>query len=159
MYVKWNYGLLSHKKIVLLRKYQLMQPTYISSIGLYHAMYSRYIFMKCKWWLNDVRSAPSCQQYRPQSKQCTKTHIYTNTHRNKNYKWSIKLNIYFLYWYFQHNQCLKIKNYAVYNIHRLAWGSFACVTTGQLSIVPIHKIALRTVTLILIIFIIIKSRN
>ena len=41
-------GLLSHKKRVLLRKYQLMQPTYISNIGLYHAMYSRYIFMKCK---------------------------------------------------------------------------------------------------------------
>jgi hypothetical protein len=59
---------------------------------------------------------------------------------------------YFLYWNFQHNQCLKIKNYAVYNIHRLAWGSFACGTTGQLSIVPIHKPALRTVTLILIIF-------
>jgi hypothetical protein len=36
-----------HKKRVLLRKYQLMQPTYISNIGLYHAMYSRYIFMKC----------------------------------------------------------------------------------------------------------------
>jgi predicted lipase len=36
-----------------------------------------------------------------------------------------------LYWYFQQIQCLKIKNYAVYNIHRLAWGSFACVTTGQ----------------------------
>jgi hypothetical protein len=27
-----------------------------------------------------------------------------------------------LYWYFQQNQCLNIKNYAVYNIHRLAWG-------------------------------------
>jgi hypothetical protein len=57
----------------------------------------------------------------------------------------LKLNIYFLYWYFQQNQCLKIKNYAVYNIHRLAWGSFACGTTGQLSIVPIHKTAQRTV--------------
>jgi hypothetical protein len=34
-----------HKKRVLLRKYQLMQPTYISNIGLYHAMYSRYVFM------------------------------------------------------------------------------------------------------------------
>jgi hypothetical protein len=34
------------------------------------------------------------------------------------YVWSIKLNIYFLYWYFQQNQCLKIKNYVVYNIHR-----------------------------------------
>ena len=34
------------------------------------------------------------------------------------------------------------KNYAVYNIHRLAWGSFAFGTT----IVPIHKTALRTVT-------------
>ena len=45
------------------------------------------------------------------------------------------------------------KNYAVYNIHRLAWGSFAFGTTGQLSIVPIHKTALRTVTLILIMFI------
>jgi hypothetical protein len=51
------------------------------------------------------------------------------------------------------NQCLKIKNYAVYNIHRLAWGAFACGTTGQLPIVPIHKTALRTVTVILIIFI------
>ena len=51
------------------------------------------------------------------------------------------------------NQCLNIKNYAVYNIHRLAWGLFACVTTWELSIVPIHKITLRTVTLILIIFI------
>jgi hypothetical protein len=50
-------------------------------------------------------------------------------------------------------QCLKIKNYAVYNIHRLAWGSFAFGTTGQLSIVPIHKTALRRVTLILIMFI------
>jgi hypothetical protein len=55
--------------------------------------------------------------------------------RNK----TIKLNIYFLYWYFQQNQCLKLKNYAVYNMHRLAWGLFACGTTGQLSIVPIHK--------------------
>jgi hypothetical protein len=27
--------------------YELMQPTYISNIGLYHTMYSRYIFMKC----------------------------------------------------------------------------------------------------------------
>ena len=43
------------------------------------------------------------------------------------------------------------KNYAVYNIHRLAWGSFACGTTGQLPIVPIHKTGLRTVTVILII--------
>jgi hypothetical protein len=60
------------------------------------------------------------------------------------------MNIYRLY---QQNQCLKIKNYAVYNIHRLAWGSFAFGTTGQLSIVPIHKTALRTVTLILIMFI------
>jgi hypothetical protein len=50
--VKWKYGLLSHKKIVLLRNYQLMQPTiYISNIGLYHAMHSRYMFMKCKWWM------------------------------------------------------------------------------------------------------------
>jgi hypothetical protein len=55
--------------------------------------------------------------------------------------------------YFQQNQCLKIKNYAVYNIHRLTWGSFACGTTGQLPIVPIHKTALRTVTVILITFI------
>ena len=45
------------------------------------------------------------------------------------------------------------KNYAVYNIHRLAWSSFAFGTTGQLSIVLIHKTALRTVTLILIMFI------
>ena len=44
-------SLLSHKKRVLLRKYQLIQPTYISNIGLYHAMYSRYMFMKCKWWM------------------------------------------------------------------------------------------------------------
>ena len=51
MSVNWKYGLLSHKKRVLLRKYQLMQPTYISNIGLYHVMYSRYIFMKCKWWM------------------------------------------------------------------------------------------------------------
>ena len=49
--VKWKYGLLSHKKKVLLRKYQLMQPTDIGNIGLYHAMYGRYIFMKCKWWM------------------------------------------------------------------------------------------------------------
>jgi hypothetical protein len=49
--VKWKYGLLSHKKRVLLRKYQLIQPTYINNIGLYHAMYSRYMFMKCKWWM------------------------------------------------------------------------------------------------------------
>jgi hypothetical protein len=40
-------------------------------------------------------------------------------------KCSIKLNIYFLYWYFQQNQCLSITNHAVYNIHRLVWGSFA----------------------------------
>ena len=147
MSVKWKYGLLSHKKRVLLRKYQLLQPTYISNIGLYHAMYSRYIFMKCKWWMTYG------QQYRPRSKQCT-VYIYTNTSQKLNYKWSIRLNIYFLYWYFQQNQCLKIKNYAVYNIHRLlARGSFACVTTGQLSIVPIHKTTLRTVTLILLIFI------
>jgi hypothetical protein len=33
--------------------------------------------------MNDVRSGPSCQQYRPRSKQCTEAHIYTNTHRNK----------------------------------------------------------------------------
>jgi hypothetical protein len=45
------------------------------------------------------------------------------------------------------------KYWILINIHRLAWGSFACGTTGQLSIVPIHKTALRTVTLILIIFI------
>ena len=45
------------------------------------------------------------------------------------------------------NQCLKIKNYAVYNIHRLAWGSFACGTTGQLSIVPIHKTPTSQITL------------
>jgi hypothetical protein len=62
-------------------------------------------------------------------------------------------HIYFLYWYFQQNQCLNIKNYAVYNIHRLVWGSFARGTTGQLAIVPIHQTALRTVTVKLIIFI------
>jgi hypothetical protein len=38
-------------KIVLLRKYQVRQPTYISNIGLCHAMYSRYMLMKCKWWM------------------------------------------------------------------------------------------------------------
>jgi hypothetical protein len=48
---------------------------------------------------------------------------------------------------------LSIKNHAVYNIHRLVWDSFARGTTGQLPIVPIHKTALRTVTVILIIFI------
>jgi hypothetical protein len=51
MSAKWKYGLLSHKKRVLLRKYQLMQPTYLSNIGLFHDMYSRYMFMKCKWWM------------------------------------------------------------------------------------------------------------
>jgi hypothetical protein len=49
--VSFNFSLLSHKKIVLLRNYQLMQPTYISNIGLYHAMHSRYMFVKCKWWM------------------------------------------------------------------------------------------------------------
>jgi hypothetical protein len=39
------------QKRVLLRKHQLIQPTYISNIGLNHAMYSRYMFMKCKWWM------------------------------------------------------------------------------------------------------------
>jgi hypothetical protein len=38
----WN-----RKKRVLLRKYQLIQLTYISNIGLYHAMYSLYMFMRC----------------------------------------------------------------------------------------------------------------
>ena len=33
---KMKYGLLSHKNKVLLRKYQLIQPTYISNIGLNH---------------------------------------------------------------------------------------------------------------------------
>jgi hypothetical protein len=61
------------------------------------------------------------------------------------------INIYFLYWYFQQNQCLNIKNHSVYNIHRLVWGSFARGTTAQLPIVPIHNTALRTVTVILII--------
>ena len=56
-----------------------------------------------------------------------------------------------MYWYFQQNQCLNIKNHAVYNIHRLVWGSFARGTTAQLPIVPIHNTALRTVTIILII--------
>jgi CDP-diglyceride synthetase len=46
----WVFGLLSHKKRVLLRKYQLMQPTYISNIGLYHAIYS---LCTCSWSVND----------------------------------------------------------------------------------------------------------
>ena len=33
--------------------------------------------------MNDVRSGPSYQQYRPRSKQCTEAPIYANTHRNK----------------------------------------------------------------------------
>ena len=45
---------------------------------------------------------------------------------------SIKLNIYLLYWYFQQNQCLNIKKYAVHNIQRLAWGPYARGTPGQL---------------------------
>ena len=64
--------------------------------------------------------------------------------------WSIKLNIYFLYWYFQQNQCLNIKNDAVYNIHRLVWGSFARTTTAHCAL---HKTALCTVTVLLIIVI------
>ena len=39
-----------------------------------------------------------------------------------NCKCSIKLNIYFLYWYFQQNQYLDIKKHAVYYIHRLVYG-------------------------------------
>ena len=129
-------GLLSHKKRVLLRKYQSIQPTYISNIGLYHAMYSRYMFMKCKWWMTYGQGRLISKIGPGQSSTLTEI----------NCKWSIKLNIYFLYWYFQQNQCLKIKNknYAVYNIHRLAWGSFACGTTGQdLSIVPIRPHCVR----------------
>jgi hypothetical protein len=45
MGVKWKYGLLSHKKIVLLRKYQVRQPTYISNIGLCHAINSNVLSM------------------------------------------------------------------------------------------------------------------
>jgi hypothetical protein len=54
MSVKWKYGLLSHKKRVLLRKYQLMQPTYTSNIGLYHAMYIRYIFISALLWSGPI---------------------------------------------------------------------------------------------------------
>jgi hypothetical protein len=77
--VKWKYGVLSYKKRVLLRKYQLMQPTYISNIGLYHAMHSRYMSMKCKWWMT-YGQGRLISNIGPGQKQCT---IYANTHRNK----------------------------------------------------------------------------
>jgi hypothetical protein len=47
------------------------------------------------------------------------------------FTWSIKLNIYFLYWYFQQNHYLSTKKHAVYNIHRLVWGSFARGTPSR----------------------------
>jgi hypothetical protein len=47
-------------------------------------------------------------------------------------------HIYLFYWYFQQNQCLNIKKHAVHNIHRLAWGSYACETPGQLPNVPMR---------------------
>ena len=48
---------------------------------------------------------------------------------------SIELNIHLLYWYFQLNQCLNIKQkHAVHNIHILAWDpratSCPCVKTA-----------------------------
>ena len=43
-----------------------------------------------------------------------------------------------------------------HSLHRLVWGSFARGTTEQLPIVPIHKTALRTVTVILLHFNILK---
>ena len=49
---------------------------------------------------------------------------------------SIKLNIYLLYWYFQQNQCLNIKTYAVHNIKTLAIGHNAHGTLGQLPTMP-----------------------
>jgi hypothetical protein len=52
--------------------------------------------------------------------------------------WSIKLNIYLLYWYFQQNQCLTIKRHAVHNIHISAWGPYARGAPAQLPSVPMH---------------------
>jgi len=58
----------------------------------------------------------------PREKQCTGAHTYITTHS----KWSIKLNIYLLYWYPQQNQCLNIKKkHTAHNIHRLAWDPYA----------------------------------
>jgi hypothetical protein len=44
------------------------------------------------------------------AKQCTVAPTYTNTHRNKYVNGGLKLNTYLLYWNFQQNQCLNIKN-------------------------------------------------
>ena len=72
-----------------------------------------------------------------------------------NCKWSIKLNIYFLYWYFQQNQCLNIKNHAAYNIHVCIYQygiPLLVRPPGNCPLYPCIKTALRTVTIILIIF-------
>ena len=92
VYAKWKYGLLSRKKRVLLRKYQEIQPTFLSNIGLYHAMYSLYMFMKCTWWMTygqghliSILGPGQSSALRPLSMQ---------TLTGLNCKWSIKLNIY-----------------------------------------------------------------
>ena len=55
----------------------------------------------------------------PRAKQCTGTPTYTTTHRNKIGN-GRKIKHILLYWYFQQNQCLNIKEHAIHYIHRLA---------------------------------------
>jgi hypothetical protein len=72
----WKY---QYQKRVLLRKYQEIQPTFLSNIGQYHAIYSLDIHVHEVYMMNDVRSGPSYQHFRPWSKQCNEAHIYTST--------------------------------------------------------------------------------
>jgi hypothetical protein len=102
--------------------------------------------------MNDVRSGPSYQQYRPSQISALKP-LSIQPLKEIKLEMVYKIKHIFLVLVLPTKSVLNIKNHAVYNIHRLVWGSFARETTGHLPIVPIHKTALRTVTVILIIFI------
>ena len=68
--------------------------------------------------------------------------LLTQTLTGKKLLMSIKLNIYLLYWYFQQNQCLNIKKYAVYIIHRSARWPYARGALGNCPACPCAKMAL-----------------
>ena len=58
------------------------------------------------------------------------------------------LDIHLLYWYSQQNQCLNMKQHAVQNIPRLAWGHYARGVPGNCPAKPCVKTALIVFTTI-----------
>lgn len=88
------------------------------------------------WTGNMVHTGSSLQLYRPQANQRTGVPTYTSTHRNIN----VNINkikhtgVYYLYWYFQQNQCLNIKKTCCSQHSQISMGplcSWGPVATAQ----------------------------